>query len=379
MLITSSMTWSAYAFQGPKVLPSLDSATDIGVTYIPMTDRNRMDPFTNYTRQREVMTSIYYPAEPNTISALLEQETKTEDRHHTTPYMPPKTAALYDELATPLGFPTNTFEQLSSLCQQNAPPRDPSPTSPLLLFSPGGGASRFLYSTFLEDLARRGYTVVAIDHPYDALVVEFSDRHAIIGLNKTLTRTEVEQLVTVRAQDLSFVIDELSHHSSNNQNTTEVIALGHSLGGAAVAEAALSDSRIKGGINLDGRLFGSIEKANTTLAKPFLQFASEASSSDPYLHWDEAWARLTGWKVELVLSGAAHATFTDLPVVAEAFGVRGRDGEDLLGKLGGVRGVEVVVEYVSAFAGFVSAGEKSSLLGRDGDERFPEVSVRRCG
>lgn len=99
-------------------------------------------------------------------------------------------------------------------------------------------------------------------------------------------------LVTVRAQDLSFVIDELGRRYPAMINTTDVVALGHSLGGATVAEAALNDSRIKGGIDIDGRLFGSMEKPNITLSKPFLQFASEASSSVPYARWDEEWERL---------------------------------------------------------------------------------------
>lgn len=232
----------------------------------------------------------------------------------------------------------------------------------------------------LEDLARRGYVVVAIDHPYDALVVEFPDGHAVIGLNKTLTMDEVELLVTVRAQDLSFVIDELGRRYDTTINTTDVVALGHSLGGATVAEAARNDSRIKGGINIDGRLFGSMEKQNTTLSKPFLQCASEASGSDPYWRWEEEWERLLGWKLELVLSGAAHSTFIDLPLIAEVLGIReqlGEEGKQLFGMVDGVKGLEVVVEYVSAFAGFVLKGQNSSLLGSHGDDRFPEVVVRR--
>ena len=48
----------------------------------------------------------------------------------------------------------------------------------------------------LEDLARKDYTVVAVHHPYDALIVEFPDGRAVIGLNKTLSRNEVETLAT---------------------------------------------------------------------------------------------------------------------------------------------------------------------------------------
>ena len=381
-ILTVLLPWLAAALssQETKILPCLDNATSIGVTYIPMIDKNRLDPFTNYTQQREVMISLYYPTQSHFSSLFLEQRPEADRGHSTTPYMPPVTAALYGELVVQFGFPNNTFEQLSTLCEKNAALQRKSTAYSLLVFSPGGGTPRFLYATMLEDLARRGYVVAAIDHPYDALVVEFPDGHAIIGLNKTPTMDEVELLVTVRARDLSFVIDELGRQYPNTINTTAVVALGHSLGGATVAEAALNDSRIKGGINIDGRLFGSMEKPNTTLSKPFLQFASEASSSDPYWRWDEEWERLLGWKLELVLGGAAHSTFVDLALIAEVLGIRERLGEEvkqILGTVDGMRGLEVMVEYVSAFAEFVLKGKNGSLMGSHGDDGFPEVAVKR--
>lgn len=220
------------------------------------------------------MISLYYPARPNPSRVLVSQHAKSDHQHDIIPYMPPMTAALYDELIVALGFPSNTFEQLATMCEQNAPLEDESTAYRLLLFSPGGGAPRFFYSTILEDLARKGYIVVAIDHPHDVLIVEFPDGPAVIGLSKTLSRDEVELLIKVRAQDMSFVIDELSRQFPAYINTTDIVAFGHSLGGGTVAEAVLNDTRIKGGINLDGRMFGSMEKPNITITKPFLQFIS---------------------------------------------------------------------------------------------------------
>ncbi|KAM0803802.1 Alpha/Beta hydrolase protein [Usnea florida] len=371
---------AALTSQESGILPSLNNAISIGVMYISMTDKDRLDPFTDYTRQRQVMVSIYYPSQSDPSKALLEQKVEGEGQDYTNPYMPPLTAALYDELIAPLGFPNNTFEQLSTFCQEGATLQSGSMTSSLLIFSPGGGAPRFWYTTMLEDLARKNHIVVAVDHPYDALVVEFPDGRAVIGLNKTLSRDEVELLVTVRAQDMSFVIDELSRKFSAKLNTTDVIAFGHSLGGGTVAEATLNDTRIKGAINLDGRLFGSMEKPNVTLSKPLLQFASEATSLNPYWRWDEEWDRLAGWKLELVLDDAAHSTFSDLPLIAESFDLRGKLGwerEVLLGKVDGMRGLQVMVEYVSAFADFVLTEKNGTLLGSDGNERFPKVIIKR--
>ena len=119
-----------------------------------MTDEDRLHPFTNCTEQRQVMISLYYPAQRDP-SKLLEQALKADSRHNTIPFMPPLTAALYEELVVPFGFPQNTFEQHLAICQQDTLFQHGSSAYPLLIFSPGGGASRLLYSTILEDLARK--------------------------------------------------------------------------------------------------------------------------------------------------------------------------------------------------------------------------------
>ena len=43
----------------------------------------------------------------------------------------------------------------------------------------------------------------------------------------------------------------------------------------------------------------------------------------------------------------------------------------------GCGGLEIVVEYVSAFADFVLTGKNESLLGKEGNEGFPEVILKR--
>ena len=365
-----------------RVLPSLDAESTIGVRYIPMTDTSRLDPFSNNTKFRQVMVSLFYPVATSSDPDVLQKPLAEGLAVNLLPYMPPTTAALYDELVIPAGFPEKTHEQLSTRCYLgHAMPARPT-SYPLMVFSPGGGASRFSYTTILEDLARQGFVVAAVDHPHDALIVEFPDGEAVLGLNKTLTRDDAELLVKIRAQDLSFVIDQLGQRSSllsEPLNTTNAVAFGHSLGGAAVAEAMLNDTRIKGGINVDGRLFGSMEKGKNTLSRPFLQFASEETTDKPYYLWDEAWQRLVGWKLELFLAGAAHSTFTDYPLIAETYSIRkklGKAGEELLGTVDGKRGLEITVQYLSAFARFAFTGRNERLL-QDDEIEYPEVKTKR--
>ena len=96
-----------------KILPSLDKTIKIGVMYISMTDKDRLDPFTNCTRQIQVMVSICFPVQSNPCKRFLKQKVEVESQDHVTPYMTPLTVALYEEFIVPFGFPSDTFEQLS--------------------------------------------------------------------------------------------------------------------------------------------------------------------------------------------------------------------------------------------------------------------------
>ncbi len=135
-----------------------------------LTDHSRTDPL-NRTVKRQVLLSVFVPAFdstkcPNEIIA----------------YMPPATAASYGPLAQSAGLPANIFSSFQlELCKlsdvQNGSCRGgrKTPRFPLVLFSPGLGESRLLYSVTAKSIAAQGYVVVTIDHPYDTEVVEFPD------------------------------------------------------------------------------------------------------------------------------------------------------------------------------------------------------------
>ena len=50
---------------------------------------------------------------------------------------------------------------------------------PVLLFSPALDTSTEAYSTQTEEIVSHGYVVVAIEHPYDAPLLEFADGHRV--------------------------------------------------------------------------------------------------------------------------------------------------------------------------------------------------------
>ncbi len=137
---------------------------------------------------------------------------------------------------------------------------------PTVLFSPALSVSRLLYGAIVRAIAGYGFTVLTIDHPYDAGIVEFPDGSLVCGANIT-TKEQYLMAANTRAQDASFLLDQSSNveivkeiipGAKTSLNVSQVAMFGHSLGGAATATAMLSDSRNAGGVDMDGTLYGPV-------------------------------------------------------------------------------------------------------------------------
>jgi len=299
------------------------------------------------------------------------------------------TASFEDTKFAQYGLPAGSFESLSlEVCQpridfRHQETQKKAKEIPLVVFSPALGTSRLFYTILAQQLSSTGYTVLTVDHSYDADIIIFPDNSTILGTNIE-TDADILLAVDTRVKDISFILNHLSNpHNAKTliPSLTHPLPLqklgifGHSLGAAASASAMLSDSRILGGINLDGTFFGLI--ISRGLSKPFMLFghANKSTSTDP--SWAAIWPRLAGWKRELMLEGSQHYAFSDLPDIVDVLGIRGRlpsevvDG--LLGTIRGGRALEVVSGYVQAFFDMVLKGKRSGLL--DGpSKKFPEVT-----
>ena len=355
------------------IIPKPGGKYGVGLSTMKLTDRTRVDPFASHREYRNVMISTFYPA----ASANNCSTTHVD-------YMPPATAAIENEYYCQYGLPNGTFQTPRlSLCKQTAQVAGRVQDFPVVLFSPGLGNSRLLYSALAQSIASFGYLVVSIDHPYDANVVEYPDGTLVLGANIS-TPAQTDLAVKTRAQDVSFVIDQLSSASTVRHlfpsitgapKTHKIAMYGHSLGGAAVAVAMLNDSRIIGGANLDGSFFGPI--LTHSLDRPFLIFGHEGKNQSTDASWKATWPQLQGWKLELMLYGAQHATFLDLPLLAKVLGLDKMlppEAAMLLGTLDGARALDIVSKYLVAFFEFVQEGISSPLL-RGPDKAYPEVSI----
>ena len=147
---------------------------------------------------------------------------------------------------------------------------------------------------------------------------------------------------------------------------------GDSIGGAAAIAAMLADARVRAGIDMDGATCAEIPDAG--LARPFLFLGKPPPAivkgpGSTVSTWERDWRRLTGWKRWLVVAGAIHASFTDLPLVADQAGI------DVGAHLPGARSLDIIRAYVLAFFDEHLRGERQSLL--DGPSaRYPEVGFR---
>ena len=124
-----------------------------------------------------------------------------------------------------------------------------SSTSPVLIFSPGGGMKAGAYTAQLGDLASHGYIVAAITPPYD-------NERRWPKIPSVEGEWNLNQL-DWHARDIRFVLDKLSEPNggrpfAGHMDLRHVGAFGHSFGGVAAAQACQTDARFTACLNQDG-------------------------------------------------------------------------------------------------------------------------------
>ncbi|OHF02223.1 PAF acetylhydrolase [Colletotrichum orchidophilum] len=338
-----------------------------------LTDNTRLDPYApvNNTHFRRLMTSTFMPVDKLKSSC---------EGYERVPYMTPLVAQAYDQLGVAVGLSNGSFSSFEmEFCQPRARSCKRTRSSfPLVLFSPGSGNPRLLYGAMAREVASHGFAVVTIDHPYDPSFVEFPDgtvyRAADLDADNT---TQLESLTQVRADDVSFVLSHLHKNPTDGVKLNHTIMFGHSLGGATAAAAMLQDSRILGGINLDGKLMGPA--LNAGLNRPFT-LVGRPGHSDEDPTWSVFFAALRGSKALMTVSNTTHGTFTDFPNLVSSLNITLPEAarsllDSQLGSLEFGRIGKVVAGVVGAFADLVLHKRAKSVFTKAGDPAFPEVVV----
>ncbi|MCR8842602.1 hypothetical protein NQ117_02815 [Paenibacillus sp. SC116] len=268
LTMTSLMAYALPVFK----LPSPTGNYDVGVQYTYFTDDQRLEPFLKgSTDKRELSVKIYYPA--------IQDKSKPNITYF---HDSPKLIEVFTKGNRLPKFLFSHLRLVQTHSQEGLLLSDNEENYPVILFSHGGGTTMEVYMSQCEDLASRGYIVVAINHTYVSSATELpgrivTDRDATVNFEGD----PLDSITHIMADDASFVVDKLEEMNAGKVdsifagklNLEKIGIAGHSLGGAAAYNLAINDSRIKAAINLDGAVYAVSD--GTKAIAPFLMLAND--------------------------------------------------------------------------------------------------------
>lgn len=345
LLVAGAVALVVPALLFPRVaFPVPDGQYDVGRIEVFWTDSTREESLTaDPNDRRGVWVTFWYPAEAPNGRPL---------RYHPAPRV------LARALATAAPVPAFTFWNLTmARTHSTGAPRFSirEGKSPLLLFSHGFELWRTQSTYAFEMLASHGYVVASIEHTYASLGTVLPDGREAPSAATTMLFNDQERLLDVWTRDAAFVLDRL--HALPAGDVSDTLAghlqldrigyFGHSFGGTAAAELMMRDDRVVAGVNYDGLPAGA--SARRGIAKPFLVFTAKPQDADAIpdavltqmkVSRDSLRSLLTSQPkqvasllqrggTEIVMEGAAHMSYSDLPLwspwLAARAGLAGTD------------------------------------------------------
>ncbi|MCS7484359.1 alpha/beta hydrolase family protein [Umezawaea endophytica] len=280
-------------------LPAPTGPHDLGTRQVHL-----VDP----ARDRELMITTWYPARAGGEPFA--------------PYLSPASAAAFDQGHAAMGLRPGQVDWGSTTTHARVDAR-PVGRWPVVLYSPGYGSLRTLATTAAEDLASRGYVVVALDHTHEAPFVEFPGGR--LEVRQPPGDDPLRTALATRVADARFVLDRLPSVLGSSADLSRIGMFGHSYGGDTTAELMVTDRRVDAGANLDGWLAYDIDGTQPTRAategvdRPFLLMGSAGNSRDGQVRthrtapaWGAFWEHSTGFQRDLVMAQAMHYSYTDV-------------------------------------------------------------------
>lgn len=200
MIFTSLISLALLPALSKAILvPAANGPYSVALKTLELTDTNRFNDLNpeNSITVRRIMTSVFLPIEKDLTDKLCHPEI--------VPLMTPAVAGRYAKNLEDDGLPHIPFDffqlEVCGLSQNRTCVRGRGKKKkyPVVLFSPGIGDSRLLYSAMARSLASNGYIVVTIDHTYEAYFVEFPDGPVIPGVKISNDTAFVQKAVAVSA------------------------------------------------------------------------------------------------------------------------------------------------------------------------------------
>jgi dienelactone hydrolase len=362
--------------------PELTGPYAVGRIIYTWVDDSRDETYSDTAGDKRTLTIwAWYPAEP-AADAL------------PAPYLPD---AMSEALKPILNI---NAPKVSSHAYADAPVSAAQATYPVLVFSHGNQSNSAFSTAMLEELASDGYIIFGIDHTYNARLTTLPDGNVIRAIEAATPETA--ETLAVRVADVRFVLDQLDKLDASTDplagrlDLEHLGLMGHSYGGATVAEACRQDERCKAVAVMDVPLRGEV--ASVGLSQPILLLDSEKLTSEQYIKEAEALigkpapfgakeliettfteraaAAATAIATSsagyhLNINGTRHGSFTDIAFLLQ-------QQPALQANLGGFTSItaerswRVSSDYLLAFFGKHLRGEATPLLdGPDAD--YPEV------
>lgn len=183
------------------ILPIPGGPLQLGSATTVLVDHSRNNALANNSDLRALPVSIFFPVgyEPCSGGYLAE-------------YVPQVVSDFEDNYFLPYGdLATIAYSDFKSQMYQKCSGSKDQREYPVLVFSPGYGRTRLLYGALAQAVAKAGYVVVSIDHPYDVDIVQFPNGDVVYGINDAnFTDADYAFATTIRVQDVEFVLDQLS-------------------------------------------------------------------------------------------------------------------------------------------------------------------------
>jgi len=361
-------------------IPSPPGPYGVALQTTELINTGMIDPFAPSKEYRRIVISAFYPTAMS-----------KDCQQMRSPYMPPATAYVYDQLYSSLGLPNGSFEALElTLCSpEHTISKHNQIPHPVVLFSPGLGNSRLVYSNIAAGLAAQGFVVLTVDHSYDGAIVEYPDGSFVLAANIS-TDEQIETSLAARTKDMLFVSQQLHNCTITRglfkglfgyADLGKTFLYGHSLGGATAAATMLADKRILAGINLDGTFFGDV--VNKGLDRPFMLYAHEGKNLSTDQSWADTWSHLRGSKVEVAIKGSAHGSYVDFPLLLEVLGIRDQlpaEVNELIGTIPGARMLDILSTSVAAFFRFtgrqLTSGQLKGTLSQFSEMETLDSNIR---
>ena len=351
-------TSSSATSTGPVTLLAPTGPHPVGTTVRYLRDTSRPDPWNLDVDVRELKVTLWYPTAQRSGPPA--------------PYMTAKESQLLLRGSRITGVPDDVLSRIRTNAVVGA---EPTGTKlPMVVLSPGFTKPLSTLTALAEDLASRGYVVAGIDHPYESYVTTLPGGRIAecIACDSDTDPGFGSGDVQGRAADVSFVLDQLTGPhpvwaGSVLIDRSRIAMVGQSIGGAAALAAMAKDPRVRAGVDMDGTTYARLPRNG--FARPFLFLGTDLHAPGGRdTSWDRDWKLLTGPKHWLVMSGADHSSFTDLPLLTGVLGVRTAGGLQT-----GSRVVELTRAYVGAFLAESLRGTAQPALAKP-----PDAEVKVC-